>query len=173
MSRQLLAVSLIVIVTLVLAPAAAVNAQDGPVYVLTEQQINADFSIPSTAARRISDLAVDVQPDGVHISFKMTTVKDGTSNTLSIIAILIGLFQPRVSSLDLENTLISSFSASPALRREVSGMITRAWRDYMAQVAASAETQGLNLTKVTYVTHLMESEGINFFAVEPPSGPGE
>lgn len=123
-------------VLLLLAVFGVAQAQE-PEFVLTEEQINADFTIASTTTREISDLEVDVKEDGVHVSFQMTITRDGTSNTLSIIAILIGLFdRPRVSAIELENTLVSNFMVSPALRREVTRMVERSWNDYEANVIA-------------------------------------
>lgn len=121
---------------LLLAVFSVAQAQESGI-VLTEQQINNGFSIASTATREISDLEVNVKEDGVHVSFQMTVTRDGTSNTLSIIAILIGLFdQPRVSAIELENTLISSYQVSTALRREVTRLVERSWNDYEAGVIA-------------------------------------
>jgi hypothetical protein len=106
--------------------------------VLTEAQIKADFSIPSTTARQISNLEVDVKEDGLHISFQMTLTRNGKSNTLNIIAVLIGLFaQPRVSSLMLENTMISGYIISPALRDEVTNLVLSSWNGYEATVLVS------------------------------------
>jgi hypothetical protein len=121
---------------LLLAVFSVAQAQESGI-VLTEQQINNGFSIASTTTREISDLQVNVKEDGVHVSFQMTVTRDGTSNTLSIIAILIGLFdRPRVSAIELENTLISSYQVSTALRREVTRLVERSWNDYEAGVIA-------------------------------------
>ena len=109
-----------------------------PGAVLTEAQINRDFAIPSTANRRISALDVEVHEDGVYVSFQMTLTRDGKTETLNIIAILIGLFsQPRVSSLQLENTMVSSFVAPAALQREISSLVLNSWAGYEAGVLAT------------------------------------
>ena len=110
-------------------------AQEAPV--LTQEQINQAFTIPSTATRTISNLNVEVHKDGVHVSFDMTVTRDGTSNTLSIIAILIGL---RVNQLELENTMISGFQATRGQRREATGVVEQAWGDYMETVFGTSPT---------------------------------
>jgi hypothetical protein len=66
------------IVVLLLALTSVAYAQEAPT--LTEAQINAEFTIPSTASRTISNLKVEVHEDGVHVSFDMTVTHDGTSN---------------------------------------------------------------------------------------------
>lgn len=118
-----------IIVVLLLMLSTVAYAQEAPV--LTEEQINKEFTIPGTATRTISSLEVDVQQDGVHMSFDMTVTRDGTSNTLSIIAILIGL---RVNQVELENTMISNFQATRSQRNEVTGLVERAWQNYVASV---------------------------------------
>jgi hypothetical protein len=162
MSKQLLSFCTIL---LMLVLPIATYAQENPVFVLTEEQINADFTIPSTTTRTISNLEVDVEEDGVQISFDMTVAQNGTTTTYNIIAILIGLVKPRVTQLELENTMISSFTASPSQRREVAGVVARAWGDYMAGVVEENELgdAALNYTKVEA---LMESDGIYFYTVD-------
>src|SRR5215207_8281315 len=133
MSKRLLSLT---IMLLLLAVFSVAQAQE-PGFVLTEEQIKADFSIASTATREISDLEVDVKEDGVHVSYQMTVIQGGTSNTLSIIAVLIGLFdQPRVSAIELENTMISNYTVPVLLRREVTRQLVREWSNYEASVIA-------------------------------------
>ena len=115
-----------------------------PVFLLTEEQINSDFQIPGSKTRQISNLEVDVQEDGVHVSFQVTITQNGRSNTLNIIAILIGLFdEPRVSSLELENTMISNYIAPTSLRDEVSSLVLRSWNTYEADVLVNIPTEQL------------------------------
>jgi hypothetical protein len=128
MSKQVLT---LIIVVLLLVLSSVASAQEAPVLVLTEEQINDEFTIPSTATRSISGLAVDVHKEGVYISFDMTVTRDGTSNTLGIIAVLIGL---RVDQLELENTMVSSFQAAHRQRSEVTGLVEKAWETYVASV---------------------------------------
>jgi hypothetical protein len=151
---------------LMLAPSAIIFAQDEPILVLSEEQINADFTIPSTAARQISNLKVDVQEDGVHISFD---VRDGSSNTLSIIAVLIGLVQPRVNQMSFYDLLISSYVTPPRdARREVASVVTRAWSNYVRGVAEE-NALSLSYAKIEY---LMEDDGIFFFGSEAEDSGG-
>lgn len=138
MSKRMLSLITTLLLLAVFSAAQAQEPVSGePRFVLTEEQIKSDFSIASTATREISNLDVEVKEDGVHVSFQMTVIQDGTSNTLSIIAILIGLFdRPRVSAIELENTLISNYVVSAALRREVTRQVVRSWNDYEATVIA-------------------------------------
>ena len=123
------------IVGLLLALVSVAYAQEAPV--LTQEQINQGFTIPNTASRSISNLNVEVHKDGVHVSFDMTTTRDGTSNTLSIIAVLIGL---RVNQITLENTMVSNFQATRSQRREATGVVEQAWGDYMESVFGTSPT---------------------------------
>ena len=138
MSKRLLSLMTILLLPAVFSVTQAQETvSDEPRFVLTEEQINTDFSIASTSTREISDLEVDVKEDGLHVSFQMTVIQDGTSNTLSIIAILIGLFdQPRVSAIELENTMISNYTVPVLLRREVTRQLVREWNNYEASVIA-------------------------------------
>lgn len=139
MSKQLLMLITIVAMFAVFGSAQAQQPtlSGEPIRVLTEEQIRADLVIPSTANRRISNIDVQVHEDGVYVSFQMTVTRDGTSNTLSIIAILIGLFdQPRVSSLELENTLVSNYVVPSGLQREVTNLVLNSWTSYEAGVLA-------------------------------------
>jgi hypothetical protein len=155
MSRRLLTFFTV----LLLAVPTVVNGQelmpDEPVFFLTEEQINAEFTIPSTANRTISNLEVDVQEDGVHISFAMTAISDGTSNTLIVSATLIELVPVRVSQLELENTLVSSYSVPRSLEREITNLIGRSWRRYLRSIATT-EVFELN-------TFSLGENGISFF----------
>jgi hypothetical protein len=118
----------LIIVGLLLVLSTVAYAQEKPVRSLTEKQINETFTISSTAARTISNLKVKVQADGVHVSFDMTVMSDGTSNTLSIIAILIGL---KANQVEVENKLVSGWRASDNQRREVAGLVDQAWGNYV------------------------------------------
>jgi hypothetical protein len=83
-------------------------------------------------------LDVQVHEDGVYVSFQMTVTRDGTTNTINIIAILIGLFnQPRVSSINLENTMVSNWVVPPALQREVTNLVLDSWTHYEAGVLSN------------------------------------
>jgi len=121
----------LIVVVLSLMLSTVAYAQDGPVLVLTEEQINKEFTIPSTASRTISGLEVDVREEGVYVSFDLTVTRDGTSNTLSIIAVLIGL---AVDQLELENTMVSNFQPTRAQRAAVTVMVERAWKGYLTGV---------------------------------------
>jgi hypothetical protein len=138
MSKRLLSLMTILLLLAVFSVTQAQETVSGePRFVLTEEQINADFNIASTSTREISDLQVDVKEDGLHVSYQMTFIQDGTSNTLSIIAILIGLFdQPRVSAIELENTMVSNYNVPVLLRREVTRQLVREWNNYEAGVIA-------------------------------------
>lgn|GEM_PF-2640187 len=138
MSKRLLSlITTLLLLALFSVAQAQEEVSDEPQFVLTEEQIKSDFNIASTATREISDLEVDVKEDGLHVSFQMTVIQDGTSNTLSIIAVLIGLFdRPRVSALELENTMISNYTAPAALQRQVTRLLVRSWNDYEAGVIA-------------------------------------
>lgn len=127
-------------VVLMLAAFSVAQAQQPTVsgasnFVLTEAQINADFRIPSTATRRISNLDVDVKEDGVYVSFQVTVNRNGTSNTYNIIAILIGLFdEPRITQLELQNAVNRNSVVPSSVRDEVSTMLLRSWNNYEATV---------------------------------------
>ncbi|MCA0454580.1 MAG: hypothetical protein LCI00_11470 [Chloroflexi bacterium] len=123
MSKRLL---IAFIVMLLLALTSVASAQEAPS--LTEERINQEFTIASTAARTISNLNVKVHEDGVYVSFDMTVTHDGTSNTLNIIAILIG---QRVQQIDLKNSKISNFQATRSQRLEATGLVERSWTNYM------------------------------------------
>jgi hypothetical protein len=127
----------LIIVVLSLMLSTVAYAQEPPILVLTEKQINEEFTIPSTATRTISGLEVDVHEEGVYISFDMTVTRDGTSNTLSIIAVLIGL---RVNEVVLENTMVSSFQATRSQRTAVAGLVEQAWGDYVTSVFGELPT---------------------------------
>jgi hypothetical protein len=127
----------LIIVVLSLMLSTVAYAQEPPVLVLTEKQINEEFTIPSTTTRTISGLEVDVHEEGVYISFDMTVTRDGTSNTLSIIAVLIGL---RVNEVVLENTMVSSFQATRSQRTAVAGLVEQAWGDYVTSVFGELPT---------------------------------
>ena len=149
MSRRLLTLITILLMLTAFSVAQAQETPSGdPIFVLTEEQINAEFTIPNTTARTVSNLAVDVQEDGVHLSFELTTIKDGISNTLSIIAVLIGLYRPEVSALELENTLVSNFTASPRQRQEVSSLTILAWRNYVRD-AITLAASGMHLEVIS------------------------
>lgn len=127
-----------VIVVLLLVITSVAHAQEAPIAtVLTEEQINQAFTIPSTVTRTISNLKVEVHKDGVQVSFDMTVTRDGTSNTLSIIAVLIGL---QAYQIQLENTMISNFQATRNQRLEVKGLVEQAWTQYMESVFGDSQT---------------------------------
>jgi hypothetical protein len=154
MSKRLLTIITAVLMLTVFSIGQAQEPPSGEsVLILTEDQINAEFTIPSTATRMISNLQVDVQEDGVHISFDMTVTRDGTSNTLSIIAILIGLYQPEQQQMiwSSSDLLVSQVRATGTQRRELANLIGSAWRIYMGDVA-EANGLSLNFTKITYLT---------------------
>ena len=114
--------------------------------------------------RQISNLVADVQEDGVHLTFELTIISDGTSNTLSIIAVLIGLYRPEVSALELENTMVSNFTSSPRQRQAVTSLITRAWRNYARDAFAAARVGGkMHLEDVSLGYH---ADGIYFYATD-------
>ena len=141
MSKRMLTLFTLVLTLVVFSVAQAQlpTVSDEPAFVLTEEQINAEFRIPNTASRRISNLEVDVQEDGLHVSFQMTVTRNGTTTTYNIIAILIGLFdQPHVSALELENTLISNFIAPRSLRQEVTNVMLSSWNNYEEDVLLDA-----------------------------------
>ena len=148
---------LTLITVLLLVVFSVAQAQEAPsgesVLILTEEQINADFTIPSTATRRISNLEVDVQEDGVHVSFDLTTTRNGTTTTQGIIAILIGLYQPEQQQMmwSFSDLLVSQVTATGNQRRELSNLIGRAWRGYIADVAQE-NALSLNFVKITYAT---------------------
>jgi hypothetical protein len=165
MSKRLLTLITVVMMLVLFSVTQAQDvSSDEPIFVLTEDEINEEFSIPSTATRTVSNLDVDVQEDGVHISFELTTIKDGTSNTLNIIAVLIGMAQPRVSSLELENILVSNFTVSPRQRQEVSSLITRAWRNYMRDATEDAASrmhlEDISLGFADDGIYVYETEGV-------------
>lgn len=153
MSKRLLTLFTIVLLLGVFSVAQAQQptASDEPILVLTEAQINEGFRIPSTSSRRISNLEVDVQDDGIHISFDMTTIKDGTSNTVNIIAVLIGLYQPERQQMmwSFADLLVTSVRATGTQRRELMNLIGGAWRNYLADVA-DVNVRSLNFTKITF-----------------------
>src|SRR5690606_23862689 len=136
MSKRLLTLFTIVLLLGVFSVAQAQQPTSSvePILVLTEAQINEGIRIPSTSSRRISNLEVDVQDDEIHMSFDMTTIKDGTSNTMNIIAFLIGLYQSEQerSLLSFKDLLVSSVIATGNQRSEHSTLIGLAWRNYVA-----------------------------------------
>ncbi len=138
MSKRLLSLVFIVLLSAVFSVAQGQElVPDETRFVLSEEQINSGFRIANTSTREISDLDVDVKEDGLHVSFQMTVNRNGTSTTLNIIAILIGLFdQPRVSVIELENTLISNYQVPASLQREVTRLLERSWNEYEAGVIA-------------------------------------
>jgi hypothetical protein len=138
MSKRLF---VLIITGLLLVLSTAAYAQESPVRFVTEKQINEAFTISSTAARTIANLKVKVQPDGVRVSFDMTVKSDGTSNTLSIIAILIGL---KADEVAVENKLVSGWQASDSQRREVAGLVEQAWGNYVTSAFGEPPTtQGI------------------------------
>jgi hypothetical protein len=165
MSKRLLTLFTVMSMLVLFSVAQAQEAPSGePIFVLTEDQINAEFIIPSTDTRQISNLVADVQEDGVHLTFELTTISDGTSNTLSIIAVLIGLYRPEVSALELENTMVSNFTASPRQRQAVSSLITRAWRNYAREAFAASRVGGkMHLEDVSLGFH---DDGIYVYETE-------
>jgi hypothetical protein len=178
MSRRLLTFFTIL---LLLAVSTAAYAQepttDEPIFVLTEEQINDEFTIPSTATRTISNVEVDVQSDGIHISFDMTAVRDGTSNTLSIIAILIGQVQENrsafydllISSYMLEDTTVATRIAAPSsVQRVVNRLVGPAWRDYVRDAMAGVDVSADHIESYSL---LMDDDSIFFYVTEAPTEP--
>lgn len=174
MSKRLLA---LITVLLMLTVSSVAYGQepttDEPIFVLTEEQINAEFTIPSTATRTVSNVEVDVQEDGIHISFALTTIRDGTSNTLSIIAILIGLVQQNGSAVELENVQITSYlledgilvTAPSNVQREVNRLVGRAWRNYMRDAFAGRVGGKMHLEDISMGLfddgiYVYETEGV-------------
>jgi hypothetical protein len=138
---------------------------DEPVFFLTEEQINAEFTIPSTTTRTISNLEVDVQEDGVHVSFQMTAISDGTSNTLIVGAVLSGLVPVRVSQVEVENTLVSNYIVPRRLQREVTNLVRRAWRNYIRSLATRSGGEVIGDSVV------LGEDGISFFGdLRPTTG---
>jgi hypothetical protein len=154
MSKRMLT---FITIVLILTVFSATQAQDAPagesVLIVTEAQINADFRIPSTTTRRISNLEVDVQEDGIHIAFDLTATRNGTTTTQGIIAILIGLYQPEQQQMiwSFSDLLVSSVRATGTQRRELVNLVGRAWRNYIGDVA-EANALSLNFVKITYAT---------------------
>ncbi|GEM_PF-4695463 len=110
------------------------------------------FSPTSTSSRTISNVRVaagDVNGDSVEISFDLTvTGRDGTSNTLSIIAILIGLVRERGQSTylnyRLEDVIISSVVAGNMIGT-----------DARAQAVANAAARNVTSAFNRYVRSLV------------------
>jgi len=157
---------LIILCTLIgiLALPIIAYAQEDPIFVLTEDQINVEFAIPSTTTHTITNLEVDVEPDGVQIEFDMTTIQNGTTATHHIIAVLIGLAKPRVTQLEMEDPVNSSFTPTLSQRRAVANVVARAWSSYIVGVVE--ENQIHSTDNSTTIQALMESDGIHFFAVD-------
>lgn len=156
MSKRLLTFITIVPLLAVFSVAQAQDTPRGePILVLTEKQINEEFSIPSTATRQISDLEVDVKEDGVYISFQMTVIRDGTSNTLGIIAILIGLVQADRTASGTETVFSSSIVNGPE-HQQLNNLVLRAWNSYLNTVRASIPADHIHM--------LLGEEAIYYFA---------
>lgn len=155
MSRRLFFLMTALLMTLAFAVAHAQDSTPGePVFALSEAQINDEFTIPETATRTISNLVVDVRQGEVHISFEMTSIQDGTSNTMSIIAILIGLAQG--NQWESKNAIITSLSAPPRVEREIHQLVSRAWQNYTRSALAEAGDFRI-------MSKLIEEEGISYF----------
>jgi len=160
MSKQLFVLCTIL---LMLAFPIAVNAQEDPVFVLSEEQINAEFTLPSTAARTVANLAVDVEEDGVQVSFDMTVARNGSTSTYNIIAVLIGLSHVRI--MEFKDAWLTEFSATPSQRREVARVVSQAWELYLRGVLEENLLDGTDLT-LDDIEALMESGGIHFYAAD-------
>jgi hypothetical protein len=134
MSKRLRALFILVLLLTVFSIAQAQEAPSGdPIFVLTEEQINAEFNIPSTATRTVSNLEADVQEDGVHLSLDLTVTRNGTTTTHGISALLIGQAQENRRSSSFYDALISGYSvvAPPSIERDVIRLVGRAWRNYV------------------------------------------
>ncbi len=79
----------------------------------------------------------------------------GTSNTMGIIAILIGLVQGDTHQIVVRDVIISGVDAPPRHQREIGQLTLRAWRGYERSALAAA---GIT----TIGRRLMEEEGIFF-----------
>jgi hypothetical protein len=159
------------ILLMLLAVSAVAQTQgttsDEPFFILTEEQISREFSIPSSATRRISDLEVDVQENGVHLSFELTTTRNGTTTTTKIIAILIGLVQDTPqSSYTFDWVSITSVTAPGSLQRELETVVRRAWQNYVRSAMGGVD---VSADHVEAISMLMAEDGIYFFVSEPPT----
>jgi hypothetical protein len=161
MSKRLI----LLLTLLVMTVSTVAHAQDTtplePVFVLSEAQINDEFTIPDTATYTISNLVVDVRQDEIHISFDMTSIQDGTSNTMSIIAILIGLVQVDGQQyFSFKDVLVSQLSAPARARREIARLVLPAWRSYLNNAFAGVD---VSADHIDFVEMLMEEEGISYY----------
>jgi hypothetical protein len=89
----------------------------------------------------------------------------------NIIGILMGLAKPRVLQLELETTMISSFTASPNQRREAVGMLAQAWGAYMIGVLEENQL-GSAVLNYAEIEAVVESNGIfsTRWTPYPPNG---
>ena len=125
---------------------------DEPVFFLTEEQINAEFTIPSTASRTISNLAVDVQEDGVHLSFQMTVPLSDT-NTNCAILLLHGDF----ASWFVGDAYDNEMGITRYEQRQINSAVLRAWRNYVRSFATRSGGEVISDFVV------LGDDGISFF----------
>ena len=115
---------------LLLAVPTIVSSQelmdDEPVFFLTEDQINDEFTIPNSATRRFSNLEVDVQEDGIHVSFQMT-VNLSDTNTNHAILLLHGDF----ASWFVGDAYDNEMGITRYEQRQINSAVLRAWRNYV------------------------------------------
>ena len=135
------------------------------VFSLTEEQINADFTIPSTTTRTVSNLEVDVQEDGVHLSFDLTVTRNGTTATHGISATFIGQSQENRTSSSFYDLLISGYSviAPPNMEREVNRLVGRAWRNYVRDAFPAAAYTHMEEIEWNFTDdgiYMYEAEGV-------------
>ena len=173
MSKRLLIFTIVLLLLAVTGTAYGQEPTAGElIFTLTEAQINDEFTIPSTAFYSVSDVEVDVQPDGIHITLEVVDAHDGTSNTMGIIAILIGLVQDNRVSYSFYDILISSFDVRPsdATVRELGRLVRTAWQSYANNALRQS---GIALNSIRLTDVLMEDEGIFLFGTERQQpGPG-
>lgn len=137
------AAAVIAFVLLVVAPVFAVNAQESTWYTgytewRTEVQINDQFSIPNTTLRQVSNLSVDLLPDGsVQVMFDLTlSRRNGESTTVNgIIAILIGLVRDDGTVVYSVDDVQTQGSGDPIPTESISFLfISSAWNRYVRGV---------------------------------------
>jgi hypothetical protein len=125
---------MVVVVLVLVALPLAVSAQSASrTFTITESQINQSFRVTNPARVRVSNMAVDLQPGQVSISYTYTVRAPRGSGTTN--RSVNTVYVPNVSNgrlyWSVPSVTVNGQPASDDLVRQINASIESSWRNYI------------------------------------------